>query len=620
MIKKIFYPEFVYGGIKAALRGYPTPKNLRLFGADTETFNGEPHTIQAYNGVDLLFEYVTPATIFKIFSTYLFDNSGDKGVNLCYIHFLRFDSPIIFYEKRLAMYEQVSEIEFIYHGIQVEMLFGKINKITLKRKDRTVHIFDSWSFTQASLANSLEMYKLDARKLEKSKKLEKNIGRIKFNELPKNNPLRLEFEKYAKVDATSEFALARKIMDYHEEYKVSPSISLPQFSARVFRHHFFNSGEFIQFPPNSVLHPAELSYHGGKNGYYLDKPQIIENAYEVDISSAYPYAMATIPQMIKGYYWNVDEYKPGLVGIYLISGRDAGKYPLAFDHGFNPIRGDFENIWTTSFELERMFKASDVRVTVHEGRLWCPDPTYTHNPLAEYVKHFYGLKEKSDKNDPNYYFYKIMLNGLYGKFCQTTEVRKFIKLEETSLSEKNKRGAIESDYRWDDVLGFFVKNESSYRAGSLYNPFIGSLITGFVRGYLYDLEKKYDAFHSATDAVKTIIKPKSIDGLGGLKIETFGRCYAFRNKLYLHFGKTNKYCHHDLSKIKIYDKDGQHLCKFGLHGFKGKAEDLFKARHALLKGEGYDYDYKHMVGLREGFKRKEIICSFIERSETLKLK
>ncbi len=622
------YPQFVFGGIKANHRAIPLEKNLRIMGGDSETFEGEPMTIQAHDGTDTLFEYVTGENIFETFAPWVFDRSRDRGVNICYFHFLRFDMPIIFYKKRLAMYEQLSEIKFDFKGYECELLFGKINKATLKRKGRTVHLFDSWSFTQASLERSLQMMKIDAVKLKKPERL----GRIDYSKLDRHDPERIDFEAYSRMDAKSEYKLGRAIMGYHEKYKVRPSISLPQFAARVFRHHFFTPQETIPFPPPAVVAAAELSYHGGLN-YPNDQigldaesyPKIVEDAYEVDVSSAYPYAMKMLPQMIKGDYCHVREYEPGLPGIYRVSGADLGKYPLVFDHDFKPVRGVFKNLWITSFEMERIRKADkkDLTFEVHEGYAWAADPRYTHNPLADYVDHFYKLKEETHKDDPNYYFYKIMLNGLYGKFVQTTEIRRLEELDEKkddAKGDKRKRGRVPTDYEWDDVLKKFIKVTRTHRAGGLYNPFIATLITGYVRGMLYDLEKNNNAFHSATDAVKTTNYVPAIKGLGGLKIETFGRCYAFRNKLYLHFANGTEYCGHDLKKIKIFDADGQHLCKYGLHGFKGGARELFEARHALLRGESFNYEYNHMVGLREGFRRRENICSMVKRKESVTLK
>lgn len=632
MRKEITYPQFVFGGIRPNHRAIPLEKNLRIFGADSETFKGEPITIQAHDGTDTLFEYVTGPTVFKTFIPWLFDRSRDRGVNICYFHFLRFDMPVVFYEKRLAMYEQISEIKFDHHGYECELLFGKINKATIKRKGRTVHLFDSWSFTQASLERSLSMMKIDAKKLKKPERL----GKVDYRKLAQDDPERLEFEEYARVDASSEYKLGRAIMSYHEKYKVRPSISLPQFAARVFRHHFFKADETIPFPPVGVLHAAELSYHGGKNGKYPeDEPFIVEDAYEVDISSAYPFAMKQMPQMIKGDYVRVRDYEPGLAAIYKVSGEDLGKYPLVFDHDFKPVRGAFEDIWITSYEMDRIVKATDVRYKVSDGWAWIPDPSHKHNPLAEYVDHFYELKERTHKDDPNYYFYKIMLNGLYGKFVQTTEIRRLEKLEEKEdgKTASQKRDRVPTDYEWDAVLQKFIRVTRTHRAGGLYNPFIATLITGFVRGYLYDLETRHEGFHSATDAIKTTHFVPKKKGLGGLKIETFGRCYTFRNKLYLHFAKDSTYCGHDKDRKNedgryvdrwrwedYYKEEGQHLCKFGLHGFKGGVKELFEARHALLRGESFEYQYNHMVGLREGFRRREDICSMVKRRESVQLK
>lgn len=609
MKKEITYPKFVKHGVGANHRAYPLGANLRVFGADTETYYGKPHTLQMYDGERLSFAYVESTTVFDAFTSYVAPKCRSRGVNIVYFHYLRFDMPVLFIEKRMEIYEQISDIEFDYHGWEVKMLFGKVNKATLRKDDITFHIFDSWAFTQAGLAASLDMYKIPHPKLEKSKALESCIGRRRFDRLSHANPLRVEFESYAKQDAVSEFHLAKAIMQKHEEYKVRPSISLPQFAARVFRHHFFKQSEVIEFPPKPCVKASELSYHGGKNGYYLDKPSIIEDAYEVDISSAYPYAMSQLPQFMEGVYIRTNKYDPDCPGVYRISGAQLGKYPIVFDHEFKPVKGKFKNLWISGFELACALKSSDVAFTVHEGWLWMADRTYTHNPMSEYISHFYKLKQASNREDANYYFYKTMMNGLYGKFCQVTTIKKIIDVCERRMTV---------DHIYDSVTNTFVAAETKHVAGGLYNPFIATQITGFVRKYLWELETKYEAFHSATDAIKTTIKPEFVPGLGGLKIETFGRCYAFRNKLYLHYAKDFSYCNHKPEKISLWD-GRQHLCKYGLHGFKGEASDLHNARHKLINGEAHEYEYDHMIGLREGFKHKEAICSMVSRRETLSL-
>ncbi len=131
----------------------------------------------------------------------------------------------------------------------------------------------------------------------------------------------------------------------------------------------------------------------------------------------------------------------------------------------------------------------------------------------------------------------------------------------------------------------------------------------------------------------------------------FGRCYLFRNKLYLHFAKDTSLCGHNLEKGwlyvnaseanllrevgpspktgfsydaaqdkkmgKLFDWDGQHLCKYGLHGFKGSVFLLYRRSADLLREGHFDYAYDHMVSLREGKLRGEVICDMTSRREHL---
>lgn len=628
MKKTVEYPQFVWGGIRANHRAYPLDENVRIFGADSETARGEPMTIQASDGDEDLFAYVRPKTVFTTFRDWIFPRCRTRGVNVCYFHYLKFDLPVVFHQKRLAMYEQISEIEFELDGVSVEMLYGKVNKATLRYEGKTLHVLDSWAFTQAGLAASLKMYKVPFKKMDKPPRL----GHVRYDELAEDDPERLYFERYSKMDARSEQGLGVAIMGFHKRYGVRPSISLPQFAGRVFRHHFFKPDEVIPAPPPDAVQASQSSYHGGMNDVRPGGPFVVEDAYEADISSAYPYAMSELPQFVQGSFARVKDYDDSNVGVYKVSGRQVERYPIIFTEEFKPVVGDFKDVWITGHELKRALRAG-VDLEVTDGWVWLHDRTYRHNPLREYVRHFYDLKEKTDRSSADYYFYKTCMNALYGKFCAAVEVKKLEVLAEfdpESGKKSRETRVVADDYRFDPVLGKCVRLKSTFRAGMLTNFFIASQITGFVRGYLWDLETKYESFHSATDAIKTTKKVPAVPGLGGLKLETFGRCYVFRNKLYLHFAESADLCGHKRDKkdedgnlvnawrYECHD-GGQHLCKYGLHGFKGNVRDLYGARKALLAGAPFEYSYKHMVGLREGFRRREAICAMVDRKEVLNL-
>jgi hypothetical protein len=360
--------------------------------------------------------------------------------------------------------------------------------------------------------------------------------------------------------------------------------------------------------------------------------------------------MRALPEITKGTYMRVDSFKKDAVGIYCISGtinekHPDAKYRLVFDHAFKPVREKFKDLWNTCYEVEAMMASKVVDITSIQGFVWRPGEGGS-NPFLRFVEHFYEKKENTTKSDPHYHFYKIVLNALYGKLVSTIEVRsaegedEIRKLREMGVAMPP---YIRIDERFDKVLGKNVSIARAWRAGSMYNPFLASLITGHARRYLYELECDLRAVHSATDSVKTTQLIEAQKGLGGLKVECFGRCYLFRNKLYLHFSKDHTYCGHKtppflypakMNQAKngrlisvphpkagqpMVDYDGQHLCKVALHGFKGPLWVLFEGRHELIADGQMTYLYTHVVGLREGLRRGAAPCDFIPVTETISL-
>jgi hypothetical protein len=630
--KVVTYPDHVMNGIKKNHRAHPLPANLRLFGADTETVHGQPHTVQIWEGSvesPPWLAYVDKKTIFPVFWWWIRPRIREGGVNVCYFHNLHFDMMILFADHHLDMYEQGGSTEFflevdavklkkplsadpLRRCLKVEILFGKVNAATvtegchymedgaLRFEGRaSLKILDSKAFTQTSLSRSLKMFQIPEVKLEPPK----GLG---------SEPLKTtEFETYAKQDVVAEWHLGRKIMDLHAKYEVRPSISLPQFMSRVFRHDFFHPTDNIVFPPLDVVRAAEYSYHGGKNGIYCD-PGVYEDVTEVDINSAYPWAMRELPSFLDGTYSPVDAWAgPQFVGVYKISGETdpEAKYPLVFDHKFKRIDGKFTDVWHTSYEVEKMLSCGFVKLSKISGFIWNPGGI-ERNPFRDFVDHFYELKQNTPHEDPYYNFYKIALNSLYGKLVGVIEDRELMELQEGEDS-----ATMKLDYRWDSALDRYVHTKTENVAGAMYNPFIASLITGRVRALLFDLETKYQALHSATDSIKTLMRPKANPGLGGWKEECHGRCWIFRNKLYLHFDERAA-----KNPARGITDGGQGLVKYALHAYKGSVEDLYKNRRKLLREGKMEYEFTHVVGLREGLRRKETPGDFVRRKETLQLK
>jgi hypothetical protein len=658
-------PRHAQKGITENHRGYPTEKNIRVFGGDTETVKGKAYTFQLCSEGEEIIERIDSDSIFKRIMQWLHGRVLEGGVNIVWFHNLRFDLTVIFQNQAQTLYEQYNDIRFELQGYVVKMFYGRVNMAQIW-EDRGGYWCPKCKEIPSSAIRILDHKKICGNPKHPVRAVRRNLGPcvrfldsaafcppgskslsaalkiygVSYRKLDAPADLGMRplwddsFKEYALNDARAEEALGLKILELHKEYDITPSISLPQLSARILRHHFFRPGESLQFPPADCQEASELSYHAGKNGFYV-KRGCYDNLYEYDINSAFPKAMRDMPQLVKGEYKHVRQYNPHVLGLYLCDGRrKSGRYPIVFDHAFRPIQGIFKDVWITGYELSILRCSPDYdQLKIKSGWIWRPDRNYKHSPLKEFVEQFWKLKSDTPKG-PQRDTYKNIMNSLYGKFAACREVRDVVDTAFGPVDVSKERGKY-------------------YVAGALYHPFIATQITGYVRRELYLLEQRGKAFHSATDSIKSKLDLPTSDDLGGIKKEVFGRCYLFRNKLYLHFAKDNKLCGHDLEggwlyvskenlgtlpnvgrghvtgkawcpdgeiwRGKLFDRGGQHLCKYGLHGYKGDVYRLYMERDALLRDGYLDYEYDHMVSLREGIIRGETVCDMTHRKERLQL-
>lgn len=560
MIKKIIYKDKI---IKLNHRSYP--KRYKLFTCDTETIVGEPYTIQLYDGNEVFFEYVNKDNILDVFLKYLYERGLSKQLNLVYFHNIVYDMSVILYKYHKEFLNK-KKIKINHRGFKIIFVYSNTSFCILKRKNKRFLCLDSFAFMNTSLEKFAEIIKSDYKKLEKPEFL----GIRK----PKNKKEKKIFEEYAKQDVIVLYEISKWILSKHKEYNIYPSFSNANFSERIFRHYFIKPEMKITLPPDDWVEKCILSYHGGKNGFYLDNTKgvyLLKDGVEVDIVSAYPFAMTKIPNFSAGVYKEVDNIDYEYEGVYVVDGICLNdKYPVIFDHNFKPIKyGEkIENICITSYELKEALRNNEIEIKKVKGLIYIPKNIF-YNPLEEFVRDFFDKKSNAKDYDEKL-FYKIILNSLYGKFIQSIEVDEMDKKENEIL-----------DYEISDNK--LKKKEKIYRAGSCFNPFIATLITGFVRAYLHSLEHKYNAYHSSTDSI--IIKNQKLENIGSdlgqLEVKVKGDCYLFRNKLY----------------IWIVDNK---ISKYALHGFLGTPEQLLM----MLRDKKTHYKVKKMIKVREAERLK----------------
>lgn len=574
--ERLKLPKWIISGIRANHRGFPD--RYKIWGGDTETVHGEPYSLQLTDGADVDFYYVDKKNIMHTFCAWLDKHAYQKHPIVLWFHNLEYDLTTIFYDH-LELFQQ-EEINVRFYGWTFKLLYGKKIFGEVRKGDYHIRLLDTADFFRGSLKKIAKILNCEHEKLPSPEGLGERRLRTKY------------FRAYAKRDAVVAREIGEKIIGLHKEWGIRLTVSIAQMASTIFRHCFVRKGERIPFPSMDCVRLSRLAYHGGKNGFYA-APGIYEECSEIDIVSAYPYAMRSLPNFASGRYRFVEEYIPDRAGIYMVRGHyPACRYVAFMTHEGRTIDtpADVDGLAVTSYELEEALR-DGFRLDQAVGYVWEPGPP-ARNPIEEYIDYFFAQKNRTSKKNPKYLFFKLMLNSMYGKFIQE------IKHEKESLIGLNAQGEVVEIHTRDDLRllpkyeniseekldrvarKLEIPEETHRTAGGLYNPFIAALITGFTRAHIHRLEHRYNSLHTSTDSVKTLRPPEKIkedDTLGGHKIEITGRCVLVRNKLYLH-----------------YDGRGR-LKKYALHGFHGSAKDLER----LIRAREKTYTYEKVNKVRE---------------------
>lgn len=517
-----------------------------VFGADTETVKGRPLTFQLYDcdsGKEWI-QWYKGGLFLTQFLTFLKPKIQPGKIAVIWIHNLNYDMGILFYPQLETLLNTKASFKINSIGFEGSFLYGRIHTLEGRfESGERIYLCDTFHFFPTSLKKLAKTFRIVERKIRKPI----GLGTKTFKRGDRS------FTEYALRDSLISGKVGNILIDYHKKFDVRLSISAPQFASRVFRHRFIPPETRIPFPRGWISEAALKSYHGGRNGCYV-KPGVYKNVREIDITSAYPYAMTQIPNFLQCKYVATKKLVGG--AIYNVRWTRQPEYPNLY--GADNILRDTGQGWVTGYELlsARRFGAN---FSILQG--YTVRTKHLYNPLAEYVKVMFAEKDKLDPKEPLYQFYKVgLLNSLYGKFIQSTERQ-------------------EADIIHDE--NGYKQAEKVYTAGGLFNPFIASLITGHSRAYLHELENKYSALHSSTDSILTQKSFSPVSGLGGLVEKYHGTCILLRNKLYL-----------------LIAPDGK-VVKAALHGFWGTPNKLLQ----MIKRGTLNYEIKHMNKLRESLGR-----------------
>lgn len=555
-----------------------------IYGADTETHEGEPMTLQFYSEDIACDEihYVGPGNAAKTFIKWC--KSRKRNIaHVLYIHNLGFDLIELLWGHHPKLVTSGGEFEFKIEGLFFTGVYGTPTFCRITNgHDLSITLVDSFSFFRGSLAKAATLFCPDLPKLKRPD----GLGSKLFK---KGNAI---FEAYAMRDAEVTYHMGRAIEAMHRQFDIKQCVSVADMAAKIFRKRLTYT---IHQPSRDVIDAALLSYHGGKNN--ITRPRgWYTGVQSLDISSAYPHAMMQLPafsnpKLYRRIKANARAKVLPEFGVYQVSGKVAPcEWPVLFSHGFKPLSGEVDRVWVQGFELNEAISSGEFKPTAISGYFYDAERDYQAPAFRGFIEEFYNLKETAtDKVFRT--LYKLIMNSISGKFVQT-----------------RKRGAI----MMTDIDAGETVSAADLVAGGLFHPFIASAITAHTRARIHQLEHKFKAIHTATDGIMTQAKSARAvgRGIGSLTVEARdATLLLIRNKCYALYGaKSDK-------TSPSYGFKGKHLIKYALHGFQGTITDLEK----LVSTGRRAYTVNKPNTLKDSLKRGLVPNKFETRSYTLKV-
>jgi hypothetical protein len=558
-----------------------------VIGYDSEASNGAPFVLQfAHPDGRVELVPVNDDNVLPRFIDYIKDHTKDRrkerqyivvGWNLAYEYTQLFDSidPEAFRLSSFVIHDHP-------HGATCQERDddGWTCKITALNEKRfmftmefpgahrsPIKVIDGMAFVGGSLDNAAALLGL-TRKLDKPTGLGTADPAVMLTDP--------EFLAYAEQDARITQQTGERIVAWHAEQDVPLAISAPQFAAYVFRRRYLDAE--VE-PCSEDLEDLGLaSYHGGKNGFYLDAPADLTNAFDYDVNAAYTSAMMQLPNITEATWCETTTYEPGTHSLWWATVEyHACRYRSIQDRDGTWLTWQSNGrhvIAVTGYELDTAIALGELTIVSVRGYVM-DGPN--GGPLYDYCAFWYDRKRNAPTVEERL-IAKLCLNSLYGKFIQKVP----------ASDELIPTFTVSTQTFHDPAMV-----PGGYRAGGLYHPAIASLITGYVRALVHRYEHKYSALMTSTDGFLSLVPPDPADiggHVGGLKVKV-GRLRIWRERLY-HFTEYDR-CK---AGCPTHPRGGRRHTVVALHGFRAGPGRLVRVP---LRPGVYRYHGQVMVGLRQ---------------------
>ena len=341
---------------------------------------------------------------------------------------------------------------YIYKSIPKKLL-------SVSRGKNAIHIWDMAGFFMTSLDNAAKEF-LGEGKLD--------VGNKDFT--PERVQLEYtEIARYCIQDAQLTQRLAQTLIKTFESMGIYPT---KLYSTAYVSYQYFSSTCTIPTVKRfwdydrKLLDYAMLSYNGGK---FEVTEKGIDNYWEYDINSAYPYEIANLLDISEAEVIYSAQYQRRCSYGFLLCEL---RIPANLHHSIALKRGGV-NVYPagsytkviTKQEYDYLIECGNKPHILQGCWLCIPKISY---PFQQEVERLYKLKStlKATGDKTTYHLVKILLNSLYGKFCQ------------------------------------LIESGDKYRASGCWNPIYASIITANTRIKMSKMQNQYPSIVAVfTDSI-----------------------------------------------------------------------------------------------------------------------
>lgn len=446
-------------------------KSIQVVGLDTESYDtGQCFMICTSEG-----DVFRLSDIPRVFFCRRYENANFVCYNLSYD------------EGSILQFLPKNELHTLWHNGKVTYNDYKISIIpkkllTIRKGSHAVKFYDMLNFYGGSLNYNSDKYLGEKKHDIETKNFSRAYVKANWEKL----------SAYCIQDAVLVKKLADIIIKRFEKMDVYPQrlYSTAYISYTYFRKHTnYVTVEKIWQKNRKALDYAMMSYNGGKF-------EITEKGtgtfYEYDIVSAYPYEIANLIDITYAVIDWTDTYQKdaiyGFLNVIMNIPIEIFSPIAVKKAGVNTYPCGVINKVITKSEYEYL-RSYNVEINIINAVWFFVDkPIY---PYRKEINKLVKLKQqyKHEKNDLSYHTIKILLNSLYGKFCQ------------------------------------IIHNRTGHIASTCWNPIYASIITANTRIKITAMQQKYKSVIAVhTDSIiskKKLNFPES-DTLGDFSPKSYG--------------------------------------------------------------------------------------------------